>query len=167
MDNAQKAIMIGVGLFITIIIIAAVMLITGAGQDLMNQGTQQIGTISENLQASLTSQYDGTSLSGSQVISAVKANYKTNGLIVAVTNSASGGTTIQYGKMTTNGSISLNSKNNRYEVSTTVNNSTPAKVGNMSDTSKAANYINPTLTYNADLIYLTDSDAVVGIYFHK
>ena len=32
MDNAQKAIMVGVGLFITIIIIAAVMLITGIGQ---------------------------------------------------------------------------------------------------------------------------------------
>lgn len=164
MDNAQKAIMIGVGLFITIIIIAAVMLITGAGQDLMNQGTQQIGTISENLQASLTSQYDGTSLSGSQVISAVKANYKTNGLIVAVYNSNS---TIQYGKMTTTGSITLNSNNKRYEVSATANNSAPAKVGNMSDTSKAANYINPTLTYNADLIYLNGSDAVVGIYFHK
>ena len=59
MDNAQKAIMIGVGLFITIIIIAAVMLITGAGQDLMNQGTQQIGNISESLRIQVTDQYDG------------------------------------------------------------------------------------------------------------
>ena len=42
MDNAQKAIMIGVGLFITIIVIAAVMLITGIGQDLLNSGTQQL-----------------------------------------------------------------------------------------------------------------------------
>ena len=64
MDNAQKAIMIGVGLFITIIIIAAVMLITGAGQDLMNQGTQQIGNISESLRIQVTDQYDGKVLTG-------------------------------------------------------------------------------------------------------
>ncbi len=67
MDNAQKAIMIGVGLFITIIIIAAVMLITGAGQDLMNQGTQQIGNISESLRIQVTDQYDGKVLTGTQV----------------------------------------------------------------------------------------------------
>ena len=42
MDNAQKAIMIGVGLFITIIIIAAVMLITGMGQDMLVEGQQQV-----------------------------------------------------------------------------------------------------------------------------
>lgn len=36
MDSAQKAIMIGVGLFITIIIISAVMLITSEGQDIIN-----------------------------------------------------------------------------------------------------------------------------------
>lgn len=46
MDNAQKAIMIGVGLFITIIIIAAVMLITGMGQNLLNKGQAQVSGIS-------------------------------------------------------------------------------------------------------------------------
>ena len=49
MDNAQKAIMIGVGLFITIIVIAAVMLITGVGQDLLNNGTQQMNDITSNI----------------------------------------------------------------------------------------------------------------------
>lgn len=67
MDNAQKAIMIGVGLFITIIIIAAVMLITGVGQDLMNQGTQQIGNIPESLRIQVTDQYNGKVLTGTQV----------------------------------------------------------------------------------------------------
>ena len=50
MDNAQKAIMIGVGLFITIIIIAAVMLITGMGQDMINSSTSQVSNISSSLQ---------------------------------------------------------------------------------------------------------------------
>ena len=67
MENAQKAIMIGVGLFITIIIIAAVMLITGMGQNLLNQGTSQVSGISESLMNDLVQQYDGRSLTGSQV----------------------------------------------------------------------------------------------------
>ena len=53
MDNAQKAIMIGVGLFITIIVIAAVMLITGMGQDILNSGTQQLGNVTEKLNNSV------------------------------------------------------------------------------------------------------------------
>ena len=67
MDNAQKAIMIGVGLFITIIIIAAVMLITGMGQNLLNQGQSQVNGISESLMNDLVAQYDGKTMSGSQV----------------------------------------------------------------------------------------------------
>lgn len=67
MDNAQKAIMIGVGLFITIIIIAAVMLITGMGQNLLNKGQAQVSGISESLMNDLVAQYDGKTMSGSQV----------------------------------------------------------------------------------------------------
>ena len=67
MDNAQKAIMIGVGLFITIIIIAAVMLITGMGQNLLNKGQAQVSGISESLINDLVAQYDGKKMSGAQV----------------------------------------------------------------------------------------------------
>ena len=84
MDNAQKAIMIGVGLFITIIIIAAVMLITSAGQDLMNQGTQQIGNISESLRIQVTDQYDGKVLTGSQVKAACSDLIGKQGVVVKI-----------------------------------------------------------------------------------
>jgi len=67
MDNAQKAIMIGVGLFITIIIIAAVMLITGMGQNLLNKGQSQVNGISASLQNDLFEQYNGKKMSGAQV----------------------------------------------------------------------------------------------------
>ena len=91
MDNAQKAIMIGVGLFITIIIIAAVMLITGAGQDLMNQGTQQIGNISESLRIQVTDQYEGKVLTGSQVKAACSDLIGKQGVVVNIVKN--GGTT--------------------------------------------------------------------------
>ncbi len=67
MDNAQKAIMIGVGLFITIIVIAAVMLITGIGQDLLNSGTNQLTGISESLRTQMAEQYNGKTFTGAQV----------------------------------------------------------------------------------------------------
>ncbi len=70
MDNAQKAIMIGVGLFITIIVIAAVMLITGIGQDLLNSGTNQLTGISESLRTQMAEQYDGKTFTLSQVTTA-------------------------------------------------------------------------------------------------
>lgn len=89
MDNAQKAIMIGVGLFITIIIIAAVMLITGMGQNLLNQGQAQVSGISESLMNDLTAQYDGKTLSGSQVKSAAVqlANRDDASITVKIKNS--------------------------------------------------------------------------------
>ena len=71
MDNAQKAIMIGVGLFITIIVIAAVMLITGIGQDLLNSGTTQISGLSATMQQSLYDQYDNKTFALSSAKTAV------------------------------------------------------------------------------------------------
>ena len=88
MDNAQKAIMIGVGLFITIIIIAAVMLITGMGQNLLNKGQNQVSGISESLMNDLVTQYDGKTMSGSQVRTAAVQLINRNeaGLTVVIDN---------------------------------------------------------------------------------
>ena len=111
MDNAQKAIMIGVGLFITIIIIAAIMLITGAGQDLMNQGTQQIGNISESLRIQVTDQYDGKVLTGSQVKIACSELIGKEGVIVQINSS---GPTSDKDYTPTPGTITLESKTVNY-----------------------------------------------------
>lgn len=151
MDNAQKAIMIGVGLFITIIVIAAVMLITGIGQDLLNSGTQKASSISDNLQASLTSQYDGTTLTGSQVISAIKSNYKTEGLVIMVNGK-------NYGMSVIKGSVDNVTGVEKNE------NASSVQVGPLSDPS-SDEYINPAKKYGASLIKISGSDAVVGINF--
>ena len=90
MDNAQKAIMIGVGLFITIIIIAAVMLITGMGQNLLNKGQAQVSGISESLMNDLVAQYDEKTMSGSQVRTAAVQliNRNEEGIAVVIKNSS-------------------------------------------------------------------------------
>ena len=50
MDNAQKAIMIGVGLFITIIIISSVLLISNMGTNLITSAQSQLSGITKGLQ---------------------------------------------------------------------------------------------------------------------
>ncbi|MDF2865679.1 MAG: hypothetical protein K0R72_492 [Clostridia bacterium] len=86
MDNAQKAIMIGVGLFITIIVIAAVMAITGIGTDLLNQGQSQLGGLSAQISQQLTAEYDDVQMSGAQVLAAVQKYYNDPQMVVAVYN---------------------------------------------------------------------------------
>lgn len=166
MDNAQKAIMIGVGLFITIIIIAAVMLITGMGQDMINSSTTQVSNISSSLQAQLTSQYDGTVLNGSQVISAVKANYTTEGMVIIVDNGTSNNSATNYGRSIISDPTSIEVPTDQaLKVNAIKVNNDPVAVGKLSDASSSSTYVATSSRYNANLIKI--SDAVVGICFKR
>ena len=53
MDNAQKAIMIGVGLFITLLIIAAVMALVNLATGLIGEGTNKVISLNDALVNSL------------------------------------------------------------------------------------------------------------------
>ena len=86
MENAQKAIMVGVGLFITIIIISAVMLISSAGQDVIDNSMDEINDISSSLSRQLYSDFAGATLSGREVIAAIKRYAGTEGLEVKLWN---------------------------------------------------------------------------------
>lgn len=171
MDNAQKAIMIGVGLFITIIIIAAVMVITGMGQDLINKATQRLGATTDSLSASEFSQYDGTTMTGSEVISTIKSRYKQTGLMLVVRAKSGTGNHKEYYGMVkpSKGDIKVNAGADKavrkYYTDDTVEN-TSVNISNLSDTSNADTYVNPRARYNVDLIYLGSTDTVIGIYFH-
>lgn len=112
MENAQKAIMIGVGLFITIIIIAAVMLITGMGQNLLNQGQAQVEGISESLMNDLTAQYDGKKMSGSQVRTAAVqlVNREDASITVVLKDSTNDADAKTITSTTTNKTSTVNSK---------------------------------------------------------
>lgn len=68
MDNAQKAIMIGVGLFITIIIISVVLLITNLGKEMTDTASGELRTMSSQLQNSLKKSYDNKTTNGAEVL---------------------------------------------------------------------------------------------------
>lgn len=150
MDNAQKAIMIGVGLFITIIIIAIVMVVTGMGQELANNATGELSAMSAQLQKQLTQEYDGTVMTGSQVLASVKKYHGDSKMAIELTNV--NGKTVNLGGLISDGK------------STSVNNEVPA-VGKLTSTSDMSYYIVTTAKYDANLIKI--NDAVVGISFKK
>lgn len=172
MDNAQKAVIIGVGLFITIIIIAAVMLITGMGQDLLSSGNQEVSNISASLQAQLISDFDRTVISGAQVKAAVKRYYKDETMVIIVNATDSGladtTKTYNYGKILANGL-----SGGRAQVGGFVANGTksyeegkgPTPIGMLSDTSSAVHYVPNTAKYTANIIKIKGTDTVIGIVF--
>ena len=96
MDNAQKAIMIGVGLFITIIIISAVLLITNIGTGMVNSSREQLSGISKGLQNQVTSAYDGKTMTGSEVIAAFTMYESSEMSIVVCTNKTTGANATAY-----------------------------------------------------------------------
>lgn len=175
MESAQKAIMIGVGLFITIIIIAAVMTITGIGQDLLNQGQSQLSGISGQLQSQLQSQYDQVTMSGTLVKAAVNKYYNDPTVVVALYNTkdtftnpsyvaaaelGNGSSIIPPAQGITSASIS------GFTVEDAVVDEIENKVA-LSDLSNKtnANYIQPTGQYRSVLIRRDDTAAVLGIAF--
>ena len=163
MDNAQKAIMIGVGLFITIIIIAAVMLITGMGQDMLVEGQQQVSNISQSLQAQLTADFDESTVTGAQVITAIKRYYKDETMALIVNN----GTGISsYGKVNPTNYTAGNNYTGYTDVEATTENN-PVGVGKLSDAADSSTYVPSTAQFNAHLIKIKNSDNVIGLYFER
>lgn len=163
MENAQKAIMIGVGLFITIIIIAAVMAITGAGMDLINRSQSKISNISSQMDQQLTASYDGKTLNGSEVLSAIQTYHSNADVPMYILNSKSGtgvwttprqleGTVSMDGDKasTTNANIKDNASQPSYGSFTSVGN---------------GNYVPVTARYDSRLI---KADGVtVGVAFFR
>lgn len=162
MDNAQKAIMVGVGLFITIIVIAAIMLITGLGTDLINQGKRQISNLSQNLQRQLTEEYDDTTVKGNDVRAAVSRFYSEDGMIIEVKAVASSDKYLEYGKSRGNGTLAID-KPLEYD-----DENVRSKIGVLSDSTDTTKYVPATANYKAELIRSASSeDVIMGIRFTR
>lgn len=156
MDNAQKAIMIGVGLFITIIIIAAVMVIVNMGQGLVNQGTQEVSKLSSEMQRSMTQEYDNKMKTGAEVLAAVKKYYNDPDRVIIVYNNTN--IPVQVGGLKA-------TKDSNNTVGTITQNESVPAISTFSDIKNSTNYIVPTARYQSNV--LIQNDAAVGIVFVK
>lgn len=162
MDNAQKAIMVGVGLFITIIVIAAIMLITGLGTNLINSGKDQVNNLSASLQQQLTADFDDKTVKGSDVRAAVSRFYADDGMIIEVKAVSSSEGYLEYGKARGNGTLLID-RALEYD-----DENTRTKQGVLSDSTDTTNYVPLTASYKAELIRSSSNeDVVMGIRFTR
>ncbi len=169
MDNAQKAIVVGVALFITIIIVAAVMLITGIGTNLLNKGTDKASNVAAQLDQTELEQYDNTTMSGALVVSAIK-KYNTDSNIVVVVKTGTSGTNY---KVTSSRKFSESTVNINHQSGTTYykadkNGTEPISSPSISDFTNmtGSNYISASSQWHAYLLK-NASDSTIGIVFEK
>ena len=176
MDNAQKAIMIGVGLFITIIIISAVLLIVNLGTGLVDDATAELGTMSSSLQNQILQSYDNKELTGVQVRSAIQQYLRSTDMVVVLLgsrdNGANNGIVSTVGRPDSISEISLNTTSEFFEVDGTVYSGTTANgVHDNSMTrfnaiaNAGAEYIEPSARYNSFILRVAGTDTIVGIVF--
>lgn len=166
MDNAQKAIMIGVGLFITIIIISAVLLITNLGTDLIDDAAGEVAGISGTMQKEMVRTYDNKTLNGSEMLDCVNKYMGSDsiGLVIKASN-AGAAKTLYFGalKITPQSGASVdNFKVGGTKIGGTVIKSS-AKIGSSASTyADALTYILSSDAFKTCLVYNAD-DVLIGI----
>lgn len=169
MDNANKAIMIGVGLFLTIALITAVLFITGVGQNFLSKAGENVTDVANNTELKAFEKYNSTSVTGAEVLTTLNQYRDSEVLGVSVYNGSTANL-IQVGKYVT----FLTAWNtNGVTGGITKLTSSPALLATASktairtytDTTNANLYINPTTIYKADIA--TFNGKVVGIVFNK
>ena len=170
MDNAQKAIMIGVGLFITIIIISAVLLIVNLGTGLVDDATANLSSISSSLQNQILQNYDNKLLTGTQVRSAIQ-QYMTSAEISVVLTSMVDNDTAEIvycgGARDISGKAFVADPDGLY----TIADISGISQGNSMSMSKFSNpdnaeYVNTSRRYNSYIVKLGDTEgAMLGMIF--
>ena len=173
MDNAQKAIMIGVGLFITIIIISAVLLIVNLGTGLVDDATTNLSSISSTLQNQILQNYDAKLISGTQVRSAIN-QYMTSAdvaLVLAKGNTAADLKAVAWSGAECFIADDIELAEGRASVATTNIPTTAGaldsyKISTLSKITNPSNneYVNASSRYYSYIIY-NQNDAMVGIIF--
>lgn len=173
MDNAQKAIMIGVGLFITIIIISAVLLITNLGTNLINNARGELGSMSTALQGQILSAYDAQKLSGSEVLSAVQQYENSNSLCVVITNGTNTFKTgalalditgVQATDLSRSGGVEVDITGTTSKFGTGNDETKKSTMAEITDTTKG---INTASTYQSTIVKDTNSKKVIGLIFTR
>ena len=173
MDNAQKAIMIGVGLFITIIIISAVLLIVNLGTGLVDDATGELGTMSTSLQNQILQSYDNKVLSGVQVRSAIQQYMTATEMTVVLMGTIDSNPYVTANVGAKNiGALTFKGEN--FEVSTseysTPSGKTSTHKTSMNDFNAIAKtaegtYINTSNNYQSYVLKVSGTNTIIGIVF--
>ncbi len=156
-ENVMKVLWIGVSLLIFIGAVAIGMTIFSQGQDLARNSSDELSRTSAELMNSKYTMYDGTKVSGTSIISAIRSFRGDEGnIIIQVTTG--NGTTYQYISSGTvagdNVTGSLSARSN-----------TSSDIASAKDSANTR-YINPSGQFSASLAY-DSNDVVRAIVFSQ
>ncbi len=164
MENTTKAILIGVGLFITIALISAVLVIMNVGNKMIGDSQNELEGISQTFKAELTDNYDDKEVTGADVLAFMKKQHSSNEISVALNNTAT-----KAGKISNLSGFNwvgarkyASLDNSKPGTKLTSDTRIPRKdlTNNGSD-----NYISTNAEYHAELIRMNGD--VVGVAFQK
>ena len=165
MENTTKAILIGVGLFITIALISAVLVIMNVGNNMINDSQNELQSISDTLKSEMTDNFDGKIVQGAEVLAFMKKHHSSQEVSVALNNTVSSKEEVSSTLTGFNwvGAYKYTSLNNT-KVGTKLTSSDRIARSDLTNNGKA-DYISTNSQYAAELI--TMNGDVVGVAFQK
>lgn len=144
MNNAQRALLVAAGLFLTIALITLVVNLFSSAQEASKQAQNEFTTMQNELAATQFSMYDNAIVTGSQVKAAIRKYINREGFFIQVTtgkNRAAGESGLVYGP---NGTRNLN----------------------QAEDVTSNHYINPSGKFKGQVIY-DQNQVVIGIIFQQ
>ncbi|WP_019423879.1 hypothetical protein [Paenibacillus sp. OSY-SE] len=153
MNNAQSALKVAAGIFLTIALITIVVLLFVSAQEATKTAQNEFSSIQTELSKASFTVYDNTMVSGSQVINAIRKFYMQDQFgirVVTGKNKASKGDGVYYGyEVLGNGTISRSERNENIEIA---------------QMESQDSYVNPSGKFKAKVI-IDSSNVTRGIVF--
>ncbi|MCM3339918.1 ABC transporter permease [Paenibacillus sp. MER TA 81-3] len=155
MNNAQSALKVAAGIFLTIALITIVVLLFVSAQEATKTAQNEFSSIQTELSKASFTVYDNTMVSGSQVINAIRKFYMQDQFgirVVTGKNKASKGDGVYYGyEVLGNGTISRSERNENIEIA---------------QMESQDSYVNPSGKFKAKVI-IDSSNVTRGIVFEQ
>lgn len=166
MENTTKAILIGVGLFITIALISAVLVIMNVGNKMITDSQGELEGISQTFKAEMTDSFDGKKVTGAEVLAFMKKHYSSAEVSIALNNTASSSEAVSENLSTGFhwvGAYQYKKLDNE-KVGTKLTTDTRIKRSDLTNNGKD-DYVSTNAEYFAELIKMNGD--VVGVAFQK
>lgn len=150
-ENTGVGIRVAAGIFLTIMLITIVVIITISSQDAAKQGQTKMASITTQLSDTEFNTYNNTTLSGSQVLNAIRQYMNLEQFGIKVTT-GKGGEEFYGNKFTDNGDIDQSS-GKKLDLQNAENQSVPE-------------YINPSGKFNSSIVR-DKNNMIRGIVFKQ
>lgn len=158
-ENTSRPLIIAAGLILAMLIIALAFGIYNTSKDTANDAVSQITNLSTTLAESEFTQWEGQTVTGSQVVSLIKQFQTDTCAVVVDNNGAVAGGVTNYGYVLTSGFTTT--------TGTLTNARSTSTVAMATDKTNSGAYVTPSASFTCTVIRDANTEAIVGLYFTK